>query len=980
MVKLEQFFLSNVALYINALDSLYNFVEINHKCKNSLQTLHINPYVKFDGYPLLNRSVYFSQFQKQFKFYFEFIPNIETVQCSHSMLGARLKDCGVIDKVKKIRVVDDAFNKFHLKTSNDIYTNKRVWSKIECVDLTKFSGVVYQDKSTLKSLVTVRCTTLRPEILSKNANFLFSPQIHKIVFYDVVFINFFDDLKRYVDLRVSLGGNPSDICLIIPNSIFRITMNTQFLEKIEYFRNLGVVICDLGENCDEIFSVLDEKIKKRVFIYGKYISEYHRFDQFNYWEDDLDVKSDKEMCLNFLKEEKQENNFFEDFKKRNLEMVERCASKTTYLKSNLSGLMFANYVLHKNVREIFFPQRGMEQMVLKGVANVKLDEFSCNRFELNKCMDVDIYLKNTNFVRIDWGCNIKIQLKSKCDYFLVQHVDGLSIKQDGDFPLLLTQFFECENVKLLNITSHQFICEKCKNLNFKNNCFEVAYFVFCCNLNLSLQQDVSTRNKFKLKLHPKVVFLKLERSCVDGLQNGTKTKITNSDFSQFNNTFIQTHKELLSHFYSAVFVGKNIIKGTVNDPQKLANLPKSLPFVLKIDSFKKGVFEFGETKKVILKVPSGSTFVCENVEIVVWEKPTDKPIRDISTTFIENIKTLDIHKIDKKIKSCHKYEEPEDETKPKHCKFCTTDDYCWLNVVDDSSEEKSLLKNTKINFDKLPSKGITIIGKVAHRVALFKNYTKPSFKIEKGNFDTTIVVCDLDNMKSNDFSNIQTEEVILRKSKNNVMLKFFDVDLESRVYCPYNPNYKMPRPGFYTNYPQTKFMRLPNPPFYAKKYDFSEVKLSKVTKRLKSGDLKIEKVNRLREIATDGQRTISGNYMVGRNCSNVSWALCSKIVCLKTVEKLVVINCNNLTKVVLSPNTKYVHLQNCQNLVEIEGATQKTKIGEKPATIFFFFFEKLMNEKKVQSMFWRYLRMFLYLKYNIKTIVSKKTHIFLLCF
>ncbi|ELP85727.1 hypothetical protein EIN_332880 [Entamoeba invadens IP1] len=619
-------------------------------------------------------------------------------------------------------------------------------------------------------------------------------------------------------------------------------MNTQFLEKIEYFRHLGVVICDLGENCDEIFSVLDEKIKKRVFIYGKYISEYEEFDRTYSWEDDPDVKFDKETCLNFLKEEKQKTNFFEDFKKRNLEMVEKCASKTEYIKSNLSGLMFANYVLHKNVREIFFPQRGMEQMVLKGVANVKLDDFSCNRFELNKCMDVDIYLKNTKFVRMDMGCNIKIQLKGKCDYFLVQHVDGLSIKQDGDFPLLLTQSFECKNVELLNITSHQIICEKCKNLNFKNTCFEVAYFVFCCNSNLSLQQDVSTRNKFKLKLQPKVVFLKLEGSCVDGFQNGTKTKITDSDFSQFNNTFIKTHKELLSHFYSAVFVGKNIIKGTVNDPQKLANLPKSLPFVLKIDSFKKGVFTVGKTKKVILKVPSGSTFVCENVENVVWEKPTEKPIRDIPTTFIENIKTLDIHTINEKIKSCHKYEEPEDETKPQHCNFCTTNDYFWLNVVDDSSEEESLSKNTKIDFDKLPSKSITIVGKVAHRVALLKNYTEPSFKIEKGNFDTAIVVCDVYNMKSNDFSNIQTEEVILRKSKKNILLRFFDVGLQTYVYIPYKPNYKMLMSGYYTKYLQTKFMQLPNPPFYAKKYDFSEVKLNKVTKRLKSGGLKMKKL------------------------------------------------------------------------------------------------------------------------------------------
>ncbi|ELP86062.1 hypothetical protein EIN_327090 [Entamoeba invadens IP1] len=880
MSKLERVYLMNVTLYVNTVDSLKTFEQVNKKCFECLQSLFINPLINLE----IETFVLFKEprealYSSIFKFIIKAFPKIETLQCYDYMLGNNDK---LVHKVKKIRIVKTPHNKknyyknihlphFHpqivtcaipkienyyvgTKCANllptDNYTNLKSVHMNGWIRKPNILQRIFELKSVTKitiwncthpTFLSLIETQIEARRMKKLANVKVSIFIEKMAIREILKKDFDVAILKLKKLNVDVFDceeNVVDHCGVLDNSRFVgevVITNVKGLDLVGFRRDEEVQTEDHFEyigykkwieltrkiNNNNIQQSVEQKDKQMTTIQNELIE----------YKNEIETQKSEESIDN-LNEENDNNTTHDEDTDEDLLYSESNAitsSQNNEIQTDIP-ITCPLVVLDNVMTEVALLTHQITKLTLFNISNNKLSKLFATTILIMKCTKLEVSISAVDMIYCNNSSHIKIVNFGYINFFNLKTSNNIIIENHTKYHIMSIVASNIKTLLLANCIVENINVENCTNYVMSNCEYGNVEFTSCDKVSMDLTNKQI--NSFKVKI------LSFNRITNSNIHTPLKAilKISRSHFAQFKNVFVNTLNEYLREFdkhqkydndneYEVNFMnGVTFINGKLT--MVTFNNANKIPYLEHIDvkiCNKKEIKEIfiEKARRVFIDVNNDVKVICGEVDSVV------------STRYSI------VYREEKYLK----YEEIER----------------WMDETD-------------------------YIVEVYGHVKLCAYYITYPYK----------------DLNSTDFYYDQNDQIVINVLKAEYIINLSDMYIK-RIYIERTTKF-CGNKLILNN--MTEFVDLKN-------IDFKEIVGTKcLTVNRNYKENKYEKTM----------------FKAQKKKTRVGWAKCKKIVCSESVEQIIVKMCDNLEEIVVGENVVKIHVQSCKTLKRFIGEIKGVQI------------------------------------------------------
>ncbi|ELP89966.1 hypothetical protein EIN_301550 [Entamoeba invadens IP1] len=878
MSKLERVYLMNVTLYVNTVDSLKTFEQVNKKCFECFQSLFINPLInlEIETFALFKepREALYSSI---FNFIINAFPKIETLQCYDYMLG---NDDKLVYKVKKIRIVKTPHNK------NNYYKNIHVphfhpqivtcaIPKIENFYVgTKCTNLLPTDNYTNLKSVHMNGWIRNPNILQRIFEL---KSVTKITIWNCTHPTFLSSIETQIEARRMKKMANVKVSIFIEKTAIREILKKDFDVAIIKLKKLNVDVFDCEENVVDHCGVLDNSrfvgevvitnVKGLDLVGFRRDEEVQTEDHFEYigykkWIEltrkinnnniQQSVEQKDEQMTTIQNELIEYKNEIETQKSEgsNDNLNEENDNNTTHDEYTDEDLLYSEsdaitssqnneintdipmtcplVVLDNVMTEVALLTHQITILTLFNISNIKLSKLFATTILIVKCKKLEVSISAVDMINCYNSSHIKIVNFGYINFFNLKTSNNIIIENHAEYHIMSVVASNIKTLLLVNCIVENTNVENCTNFVMSNCEYGNVEFTGCDKVSMDLTNKQI--NSFKVKT------LSFNRITNSNIYTPLKAilKISRSHFAQFKNIFVNTLNEYLREFD----------KLQKYDNEYEVNFMNGVTFI----NGKLTMVTFNNVNKIPF---------LENIDVKICNK------KEIKEIFIEKARRVFINanndvkvicgEVDSVVSTCYSIVYREE----KYLKYEEIER--WMDDTD-------------------------YIVEVYGHVKLCAYYITYPYK----------------DLNLNDFYYDQNDHIVINVLKAEYIINLSDMPIK-RIYIERTAKF-CGNKLILNN--KTEFVDLKN-------IDFKEIVGTKCLTINRN-----YKENKYEKTVFEAQK----------KKTRVSWAKCEKIVCSESVEQIVVKTCDNLEEIVVGENVVKIHVQSCKTLKRFIGKIKGVQV------------------------------------------------------
>ncbi|ELP91701.1 hypothetical protein EIN_413790 [Entamoeba invadens IP1] len=893
MSKLEIVYMMNVALYINTVESLKTFMEINKKCSSCLSGLYINPFIdvsvqSFSMFKEQHKALYTSIFL----FLLKAFPKIETLQCVDYMLGDANK---VINKVKKIRLVKTPHNRNRLSVvvacahNHPKIAPQAILKIVNLCVVTKNEAVIPNEMYTSLESVQIDGWIRNKDLL----NAIFGlPSVRKVTIWNCTHISYLNTIWECISevkLKHQHKLDNVNISVFIEKSISTEIYREEFESAFLALKQLGVSVYYNTENVIDNCHILDESrfigevvvTNKKGLDFGCFkndreydIDVYHNREGYDKWmiktrrhknheqedrddgddinndgnenENAIDSKNDEIDDINDDEKEKEndditDNEEVED-KKENNENGIVVPNQNEWYRAESRYPITCPLVLLDDVIPTFNLQsRLVVRLTLFNITKQTICNLFCTQVTIEKCSDLTVTLRGVDSTCCINCSALSLVIEDFANTFLFRNVKNSTVESHSAYTvwsmvLNNSSIISIKNTKIGNLKATQ-----TNNVTIAHCTLGNIFFDKCSHVSLDNTNKPIKTGKVKTKC-----FSDVTASHIHALLNG-HFKVLNSQLSQFTN--LPTNDQI------ATLVALTDKCNSTTEQE------------VSFDVFCGVVLYDGhiEMLSFVNQKTIPPFLTSENVDISI--SITNNSIKEV---FIEKANHVFVDsQFDIQI-GCGVVSSVVSDT--LNVEYCGVSfDKNVASVVNSQTEESSQPTTSLIH----------VCGKVRFCGYLVKFNLDNYYYLQRTTQNVENVVVQMKKQKVLDFGRLPWKRIQIENENKGTYVA-------DKLILNKN----------------TVFLKLIG---------------------IKFKTIESNKTTQIEQKVT--QKVVVQNTMfVNTKKTSVSWKECKTIKCGEKVEKLVVKSCELLEEIVIGENTQSVHLQSCKKLKRIVGKMRGVQI------------------------------------------------------
>ncbi|ELP87601.1 hypothetical protein EIN_145850 [Entamoeba invadens IP1] len=985
MTKLENFYLMNVSLYLNTMNTLQNFMLVNKKCQSCLTSLYINPYIDVSN-EILKLSIKEQNilYLKIFNFIEKTFPKINTLQCTEYMLTT---PTSFYTKINKIRIVKTPRPFEYTGSLHSQPLQLTVVPKLENMFLFGNSFGNYLP-SQFVNLRIVHLNAWRRNI-PLIVDIIDLPRIEKITLWNCTDPNYLYMMSQLLDGKDDLlvlelvfkNSEVSDteknklncsrmkklqtikIALFVEKCLLREVMREEFEKIISKLRSQNVNVFDCGETYVDKCCVLDDSrfvgevsvttqsaLNNTNFKYDR--SMRHQFDyipnrgNFGKWMNNTrrskEVRSKR---YNYCNEKLIDRNFYvirreskRGFRGRGMERYNGTPtpfSDDIYDNENWTDNDVENGEQNEDANNI---------EIDKNANSIKDDDDERQEKLEDKTVENDIQ----NEEEIEDETSTTEQVKSQKDLIRIPLTSPLLLVDDliNRMCVLSKQIKVLNVVSLSNMNLSDFklmtLCiEKCRNCTFSN---VVLNRLLCTKCTKITFDKLQIKDSIYLDTSNKMSFFEFSHFCFFKIRQSEDVKISNLVLQKLR-IFNCKSVTVAQSEYSNLICNQSssIIFDNSNKESKVANETIFSSFE-EISNSQINVIWSGSVKIVKSKLSQFVNFPKNNETAILIQIDFQEKTGDDTKQVYPN---YNIRFVAGKVSKVSYFDTRCIPNLPGiNLNLSYTNDFNGENVYLEDA------KNVFINsykplklFCKNVEKVYSISMNVVHKGVDFDLQIISKSDKHLGKQDETTVSNSHKNSRVVCFEHIEINSLNLLEVYGNVkkceVCMFYNTSPFDDDHIYHYKRYNMSSVDvlhiIISNRGQQmvdlkkcnskKIILETEHPFFVK-----EIVLNRNTKFVDTGKILYRKISggdqnvEIRTSETKFAERGKEVYVVKKKKEKLCWMKCTKIVCENEVEEIVVKGCRELQEIVVGSNTKKIHVQSCENLRTISGDTKNVKI------------------------------------------------------